>query len=150
MIRGRPAWQWTGRLKAHGRPQAVDVFYTIPEGETPAVPMRLVIYTDESATDVFIIYEFFKFRLETPDDEVFQIPDLAVCQTSHEPKIPQITSDFHVKMEIKDRIYGPGGFESPVYDMNVHYEYRTKIASYTLETRGFKDLVNYFGDTEMA
>ena len=55
-------------------------------------------------------------------------------ETSNSPRIPKINSDFHVKMEVKDRI--PGTYESPVYDMNVHYEYSTKLSRYTLATNG--------------
>ena len=101
----------------------MDVFYSVPAGATgKSVPLRIVLYTDENATEVLLIYEFFKFRLATPDPQVFDIPELAVCQTQHEPLIPQMTSSFHAKMEVKDTVHGEGGFESPIYDLKIHLE----------------------------
>jgi len=146
-IRDRLAWQWRARIRADGYSRAADIFYSIETDERKSVPLRIVIYTDEDARDVFLIWEIFKFRLGTPDAEVFEFPELAVCQTSNYPRIPQINSDFHVKMEVRDRI--PGVYESPIYDMNLHYEYSLKLSRYTFATNGIDFLVNIFGTTEL-
>ena len=37
-------------------------------------------------------------------------------------------------MEVRDRI--PGVYESPIYDMNLHYEYSLKLSRYTFATNG--------------
>ena len=39
-------------------------------------------------------------------------------------------------MEVRDRI--PGVYESPIYDMNLHYEYSLKLSRYTFATNGKK------------
>ena len=55
------------------------------------------------------VYEIFRVRLETPPAEVFLLPDLTVCQTSHTPEIPTMSARaWHSKLEIKDYIYGMG------------------------------------------
>ena len=68
------------------------------------------------------------------NDIKFRISPLFNSQTSNYPRIPQINSDFHVKMEVRDRI--PGVYESPIYDMNLHYEYSLKLSRYTFATNG--------------
>ena len=114
---------------------------------TKSVPLRIVIYEDETATAIFLIYEIFKFRLTTPDPEVFQFPELAACQTVHDPPIPQMISSFHTKLEIKDRIIPI--YESPVYDLSIHYEYDQKLSHYSFQTTGLDYLVEPFGDTTL-
>jgi len=55
------------------------------------------------------VYEIFRVRLETPPAEVFLLPDLTVCQTSHTPEIPTMSARaWHSKLEVKDYIYGMG------------------------------------------
>jgi hypothetical protein len=55
------------------------------------------------------VYEIFRVRLETPPAEVFLLPDLTVCQTSHSPEIPTMSARaWHSKLEVKDYIYGMG------------------------------------------
>ena len=55
------------------------------------------------------VYEIFRVRLETPPAEVFSLPDLTVCQTSHTPEIPTMSARaWHSKLEVKDYIYGMG------------------------------------------
>lgn len=147
-IRGRPAWQWSARVKSKGHSAAADIFYSIEKENVKSVPLRVVIYTDESATDVFIIFEIFKFRLTTPDPEVFQFPEFAACETTHTPLIPQIVSSFHVKLEIKDSVLPV--YESPVYDMNIHYEYDQKLSYYSMATTGFQPMVDIWGDTHLV
>lgn len=77
---------------------------------------------------------FSKFRQIVKNDAKLRISPLFDSQTSNYPRIPQINSDFHVKMEVRDRI--PGVYESPIYDMNLHYEYSLKLSRYTFATNG--------------
>ena len=42
-------------------------------------------------------------------------------QTTNLPKIPDMSSSFHAKMEITDRI-GHSGIGNEVYDFNIHYD----------------------------
>ena len=56
----------------------MDVFYSVETEEMKSVPLRIVIYTNENANEVYFNWEIFKFRLGTPNPEVFQIPELAV------------------------------------------------------------------------
>ena len=66
-------------IRADGYSGAADIFYSIETDKRKSLPLRIVIYTDEDARDVFLIWEIFKFRLGTPDPEVFEFPELAVC-----------------------------------------------------------------------
>ena len=56
----------------------MDVFYSVETEEMKSVPLRIVIYTNENANEVYFNWEIFKFRLGTPNPEVFQFPELAV------------------------------------------------------------------------
>ena len=133
-IRGRDAWHWTARIKMHGHSAAADIYYSVEHGQVQSVPLRIVMYTDESDSDVFMIYEIFKFRLATPDAEVFAYPEFAACETTHTPQIPQMVTSFHAKLEVKD--HTTGVYESPVYDMNIHYDYNEKLSFYSMPTKG--------------
>ena len=77
----------------------MDVFYSIDSEGARSVPLRIIIYTDETAKTAQFLFEFFNFRLATPNPEVFSYNELTVCQTTHDPKIPQLTSSFQSKME---------------------------------------------------
>ena len=101
-------------------------------------------------TLTLIVYDFFKFRVGSPDPEVFQIPELTLCNTAHTPHIPDMRAQqFRARMEIKDYTFGKDGFESPVYDLDINYDYNLRISRYTFATAGFPELVEYFGDTTL-
>ena len=59
-------------------------------------------------------------------------------------------SSFHAKLEIKDRIYGPGYNESPIYDLSIHYEYESRISRYVWPTHGYPFYTSLFGDTTLG
>ena len=99
------------KIQIHGRSAAIDIYYSIDAENSRSVPLRVLIYTDETAKTPQFLFEFFNFRLETPDPEVFKYNELTVCQTTHDPKIPQLTSSFHSKMEVKDYVRGNGADE---------------------------------------
>ena len=81
---------------------------------------------------------------------MFKIPELAPCQTTHTPRIPQMRkSEFRSRMEVKDRLVGTDGFESPVYDIDITYDYDLRLSRYIFSTAGFSELINYFGDTTL-
>jgi len=145
LVRGRPTWQWSAILDEW----PIDVYYSIATADMPSVPLRMVLKSKTQETKVDLEYhEIFKFRIGNPDPEVFRIPELADCQTSHSPRIPQFRkSEFRSKMEIKDRIVGDDGYESPVYDIDITYDYQQRLSRYEFATTGFDELKSYFGDT---
>ena len=88
-----------------------------------------------------LVNEFFNFRINDIPDEIFNTPELTPCkvsikaslvqagilfQTTNLPKIPDMSSSFHAKMEITDRI-GHKGVWNEIYDFNIHYDRELRI-----------------------
>ena len=66
------------------------------------------------------------------------------------PLVPQMKSSFHAKLEVKEQTYGPYHNESPIYDLNIHYEYESKLSRYVWPTTGYPSYISVFGDTTLA
>ena len=107
------------------------MYYSIPEPDQDvSVPLRLEVKLPDGSR---VVNEIFNFRIDDIPDQVFQIPELAPCLTSNHPLIPSMTSSFHAKMEICDRV----GWEhiAPLYNLNIHYLQEQKLATYKFSTK---------------
>ena len=68
---------------------------------------------------------------------MFTIPSLTACSTSHSPPVPKLDAyQFRARMEVKDRIGEE--WNSPIYDLDIHYDYLHKLSRYTYSTKGFQ------------
>jgi hypothetical protein len=50
----------------------------------------------------------------------------------------------------KDIIYGSEGYDIPIYDFEIMYCEENKASRYTFSTRGFPEMIEYFGETQLA
>ena len=81
----------------------VAVYYSIPteDESSVSVPVRFEFEGDDGFR---LVNEIFNFRIDEIPAEIFLLPELAPCKTSHEPTIPAMTANFHAKIEVCDRI----------------------------------------------
>ena len=81
----------------------VAVYYSIPteDESSVSVPVRFEFEGDDGFR---LVNEIFNFRIDEIPAEVFLLPELAACKTSHTPTIPAMTANFHAKIEVCDRI----------------------------------------------
>lgn len=84
-VRNQDAWQWKATLKSpdHDREIPMSVYYSAGREGVKSIPLRIELYDEENVDQIYIIYEFFRFRLSTTDSTVFDIPSLTPCKTTH-------------------------------------------------------------------
>ncbi|CAG5083103.1 Oidioi.mRNA.OKI2018_I69.PAR.g10279.t1.cds [Oikopleura dioica] len=150
-VRGIPVWKWKADLKDSSSKStgSIEVITAQTSSENiPLRPMRLSFRLP--GVDHHEIFEIFKFRWEEPPVEVFQIPALTPCKTSHKPEIPVFKSkNFHAMAEIKDIIYGSEKYDFPIYDFDITYSQDVQLSKYRFSTNGFADMISFFGKTQL-